>query len=841
MERINDDTRALRLAALVEAMTHDIRYALRGLRAKPGFTAAVVLTLGLGIGANAAMFGIIDRLMFRAPAYLHDPGRVNRVYVHDPHNQSDGVDNNLLYSEYLDFARWTTQFDGLAAFGQRMLAVGSGEDAPDTQVAYVSASFFTFFDAPPALGRYFVASEDAAPAGATVAVLSYGFWQTHYGGNAAALGKAIQIENTTFTIIGVAPDGFTGISDGPRPAVYIPITTFAGVVLGFKHYQYYTVDYVGPGVQMLVRRRRGVTVAAATAELTADYRRSTAAEASIDKTPDFDVAKARALAGPMLLQRGPMATRDGRIASWISGVSLIALLIACANVANLLLARALRRRREIALRVVLGVSRMRLLAQLMTESVILATLGGIVGLAIGEGGARILQSLFLQTGESVAVATDWRTLGFCAIVALTAGLITGLAPLFHAGRDDLAAALKGGQREGTRQRSGLRSALLVFQGTLAVVLLVGAGLFERSLRNVRALRLGYDVDPVMLVHDRGRGSPHTELERANLARRLEARALGIPGVESAAQALSVPLFFDWTVGPLFATGSDSVKHHGYVTMQAGSPSFFQTMGTRILRGRGFTIEDTRSSRKVVIVSEAMARALWPGRDALGQCVRVGADTMPCKTVVGIAENIKSTGVTEDSGLHYYVPIEQSGHGANVSIFIRVHGNATNYVETVRRTLQMEMPASSFVVVKTMRDVVGPEERSWESGATMFTAFSGLALILAAIGLYSVIAFDVAQRTHELGVRIALGAQVRDVLQLVIGAGLRFGIIAVVVGLGITLLTGRLVAPLLFEVSPRDPMILGAVGAVLLGVAVVASGIPALRATRVDPNVALRAE
>jgi ABC-type antimicrobial peptide transport system permease subunit len=206
--------------------------------------------------------------------------------------------------------------------------------------------------------------------------------------------------------------------------------------------------------------------------------------------------------------------------------------------------------------------------------------------------------------------------------------------------------------------------------------------------------------------------------------------------------------------------------------------------------------------------------------------------MPCKTVVGIAENIKSTGVTEDSGLHYYVPIEQSGHGADVSMFIRVHGNATDYVETVRRTLQMEMPANSFVVVKTMRDVLGPEERSWESGATMFVAFSGLALILAAIGLYSVIAFDVAQRTHELGVRIALGAQVHDVLRLVIGGGLRLGIIGVVVGLVITLL---------FEVSPSDPVILGAVGGLLLGVAVVASAIPALRATRVDPNVALRAE
>ena len=820
----------------------NVRYALRGLRANPGFTIAVVLTLGLGIGANAAMFGIIDRLMFRAPAYLHDPGRVNRVYVHDPHSGIGSIDNNLLYSEYVDFGRWTTHFDKLAAFGQRMLAVGSAENARDTQVAYVSASYFAFFDAPCALGRYFVASEDVAPAGATVAVLSYGFWQTHYGGSPAALGKTLQIENMTFTIIGVTPDGFTGIADGPPPEVYIPTTTYAGVVLGYKHYHYYSPEYGGPGVQVLVRRKPGATVAVATADLTSVYRRSTAAEAVIDKFSDFTVTKSRALAGPIQLQRGPLATRDSRIAVWIGGVSWIVLLIACANVANLLLARAFHRRREIAIRVVLGVGRMQLLAQLLTESVILATLGGVAGLAIGEAGARILASIFLQTGESIAVATDWRTMGFCAVVALAAGLVTGLAPLFHGGTKDLAVALKAGQREGTRQHSTLRSALLVLQGTLATVLLVGAFLFERSLRNVRALRLGYDVEPVMLVHDRGRGAPKTELERANLARRLEARALGIPGVEAAAQALSVPLFYDWSVGPLFVMGrSDSVTHPGHFTLQAGSPSLFQTLGTRILRGRSFTTEDTKGSPKVVIVSEAMARALWPGQDALGQCVRVGADTMPCKTVVGIAENIKSTSLTEDSGLHYYAPIEQTGHGADLNIFIRVHGDAADYAETVRRALQSEMPASSYVVVKTMRDVVGPEEQSWQSGATMFVAFSALALILAAIGLYSVIAFDVAQRTHELGVRLALGAQVRDVLRLVVGAGVRFGAIGVTVGLALALATGKFVSPLLYGVSARDPWILGGVGAVLLGVAVAASAIPASRATRVDPTVALRAD
>jgi ABC-type antimicrobial peptide transport system permease subunit len=240
----------------------------------------------------------------------------------------------------------------------------------------------------------------------------------------------------------------------------------------------------------------------------------------------------------------------------------------------------------------------------------------------------------------------------------------------------------------------------------------------------------------------------------------------------------------------------------------------------------------------------MARLLWPGRDALGQCVRIGADTMPCTTVVGIAENIRNQNLTADASLHYYLPIEQFERfhrGADLIVFIRVRGNASNYVETVRRALQAEMPASAYLVAQTMSDLVGSEERSWQSGATMFVAYSGLALILAAIGLYSVITFDVAQRTHELGVRVALGAQVHDVLRLIVGAGMRYAAVGVIVGLSLALAAGRLVAPLLFGVSARDPWILGGVAALLLGVAVTASALPAWRATRVDPNVALRAD
>jgi putative ABC transport system permease protein len=618
VERIKDESRDVRGVALLDVMSQNVRYALRGLRAKPGFTAAVVLTLGLGIGANAAMFGLVDRLMFRTPDYLSDASRVHRVYLFFTTRGKEQPENSFEYTRYLDLTRWTKDFDLAAAFGPRMLAVGRGEDSREMRVETVSASYFRFFDARPALGRFFAASEDTIPAGAPVVVLSYGFWQTRYGGRADVLGAPLQIDKLNFTIIGVAPEDFTGIADAEPPALYIPITTFAGLIRDSKDYY---KNYSWGWMQMLVRRKPGVSLAAADADLTSAYRRSVIAEAALDhSTPHLETSRPHAMAGAVQFQRGPLASRDARIITWVSGVSLIVLLIACANVANLMLARALSRRREIALRVALGVGRGRLMAQLLTESVLLAALGGVAGVAIAQGGSRILASVFLRDKASVDVATDWRTLGFAALVALTAGLVTGLAPAIQSGRSDLALMLKSGAREGTHQRSGLRTSLLVMQGTLAVVLLVGAGLFVRSLRNVRAQRLGFDVDPILVAHGELRGTTLTDNEGAALARRLETRAVGIPGVESVTRALTLPFWDSWSVS-LFVAGVDSVRRLGRFTLQGGSPSFFHTMGTRISRGRGFTSEDVKNAPRVMVERGNGARALAGARRARAMCSR----------------------------------------------------------------------------------------------------------------------------------------------------------------------------------------------------------------------------
>ncbi len=591
---------------------------------------------------------------------------------------------------------------------------------------------------------------------------------------------------------------------------------------------------------MLVQRKPGVSVAAANADLTNAFLRSYAAQQleSPGQSP-AEIVRPRALVASVLSERGPNESSFAKVATWISGVALIVLLIACANVANLLLARALRRRREIAVRLALGESRARLLAQLFTESVILALLGGLSGLLVAEWGGAVLRGQFLARSSQVSVLGDARTLLFAGVAALVAGLITGLAPAFQARRADLAGDLKAGAREGTFQRSRIRVALLVVQGALSVVLLVGAGLFVRSLRHVRAIPLGYDVDPVLLVDLNMRGVQLDSAHQVALRRELLETAEAIPGVEHASRQLTVPFWSTWAM-ELHVTGVDSVHRLGEFDLNAVTPEYFATLGTRILRGRGIGTQDTKHAPRAVVVSDAMAKTLWPGRDPIGQCVKVGADTVPCSYVVGVAQNIKSQKLGDDPGLFYYLSSAQ-WYPEQGGLFVRTRGEAVSYAETIRRQLQQVMPGASYVTVTPLTQILGEQTRSWQLGSTMFLAFGALALALAAIGLYSVLAYNVSQRTQELGVRAALGAQQRDLVRLVVKEGVRLGAAGIVIGVVIALAGGNWLGPLLFQESPRDPLVFGFVTVMLLGVTVVASFVPSRRAARVDPMVALRCE
>ena len=825
---------------LLDELTHDVRFALRTLRKSRGFAATVILTLALGIGANAAMFGVVDRLMFRPYAYLRDPSTVHRVYLRATYRGTTSTSWLTEYARYLDLKRWSRSFDEWSGFATRPMAVGVGDASRERQVAAVNATFFRFFDAPPALGRYFVAAEDTTPRGADVAVLGYGFWKSEFGGR-NVLGEVLQVGNIPATIVGVAPEGFAGVDDANPPVVYIPITTYAGSQPTERTNPKYYTRYNWGWLEMMVRRKPGVTVEQASRDLSQAYVRSWNAEREIEPTTTpVEIAKPNAIAGAMKLGAGPDPSLEARTALWVTGVAAIVLLIACANVANLFLARALRRQREIAVRLALGVSRRRLMMQTLTESLVLSLIGSAAGLLVAQwGGLAIRRLLISSEGASLDVVTDWRTLGVAVGAAMVAGLLTGLAPALLSGRGDLARALKAGPREGTYHRSRTRVTLLVLQGALSVVLLVGAGLFVRSLGNVKAMRMGYDAEPLLLVTRNMRGMDLSDSARAQLGRTLLATAQEIPGVESATWVSSVPFWSTSSTG-LYVTGIDSVRKLGRFTYQTATTAYFTTMGTRILRGRGFTEADRANAPKISVVSESMAKVLWPGKDALGQCMRVRADTMPCTTVVGIAEDMVQGDLTSDKKYHYYLPLEQASPSGGF-VMLRMRGDPAAQQEAVRKAMQRVMPGQSYVTTKPFIEIVDEQRRSWQLGATMFVAFGVLALVVAAVGLYGVIGYNVTQRMHELGVRVALGAQARDILGLVVGQGVRFALAGVALGTLLAYAASRWLEPLLFRQSARDPVVYTAVGTVLVLVALAASGAPAVRASRADPNSALRSE
>lgn len=820
------------------AAAQDLRYALRGLRLKPGFAAGVVLTLGLGIGANAAMFGIVDRLLFRPPAYLADAERVNKVYLARVTEGKEFVGTGAAYQRYLDIAGSTRTMDVVAAYSQRRMAVGSGESARELHIGAATATLWKLFDAKPVLGRFFTAEEDRDPGAAKVVVLAHRFWQSEFGGARDVVGKTIAIGPSIYTIIGVAPPRFAA-ADNIAPVAFIPIT--AAAVDGFGNiWEKYRKTYNISWLEIIARRKPGVTIEAANADLTEAYRQSWLANQAISAGLDsMRFAKPHAIAGSVLATRGPTLSDDTKVAAWLLGVASIVLLIACANVGNLLLARAFKRRREIAVRIALGAGRGRLVGQLLIESLLLALMGAAAGLIAAQWGGDILRATLLPDVEWESALADRRVLLFAGASALTAGLLAGLAPILHSSRTDVAAALKAGARDGHGNTSRVRTTLLVLQAALSVVLLVGAGLFVRSLQNTQSVHFGYDAERIVWLEPHLRGVRLDSTARAALWSNLIERAGAHPDVEHATLALSIPFSSTYS-DDIFVPGIDSTSKLGYFVLQGASPDFFKTTGTRIVTGRAIDATDRAGSARVIVVSESMARVLWPNERPIGKCVKISADTMPCRNVVGVAENVVFSNLNDEQAHMYYVPAAQYGDQF-YQLLVRVRGNPETKLDALRRGLLPALPAGGYFTIRTMTDVIAPSMRSWRLGATMFAIFGGLALVLATVGLYSVVAYSVSQRTHEMGVRLALGAHAADVVRLIVRDGLGVVLAGVAIGSVVALVAGRWLAPLLYQTSPRDPVVFAGVAAALVTVAIAASWIPARRASRVDPAVALRAD
>jgi putative ABC transport system permease protein len=839
VERIKEDTRDAHGVALVMQAGQDLRYAMRTLASRKAFTFGVVATLALGIGANATMFGILDRLLFRPPPSMRDASTVHRLYRHSVDKGEPRVDRNLAFATYVDLKQSMRAFSDIAAFQTSRLAVGEGESVREVQGTVASASYFSFFDAQPAAGRFFTADEDKVPAGSPVVVLGYGFWQSNYAGR-DVIGEKIRVDSTMATIIGVAPKDFVGMSDQGVPALYMPITAYTFAIRGAGYPKQYGFSWL----ELIARRKPDVSVAAAQAEVEVAFVQSWRNAYAADPgwgTPEESHVKAELT--PVQINRGPQAGRDSQVAKWISGVALIVLLIACANVANLFLSRALGRRREIAVRLALGVSRARLTRQLLTESLLIAFLGGVAGLAIAHWGADLVRRWFLPADLEVQVFTDTRTLIFSAIATLLVALGTGLVPALRAGRADVTSALKASDRGTSREHARLRTGLLVFQVALSVVLLVGAGLFVRSLENASSYRLGYDSDKVLVAAVQARGLRLSDAERVALQNRIETAAASVPGVTHVTGALSIPFWANDSRG-LLAPGVESVNGRGRFIYQVASPGYFATMGTRILRGRAFDANDRAGTAPVVVVSEGMARAIWSDRDALGQCLQFQSNDgkpQPCMTVVGISEEMHLRSWADAREYSYYVPALQIADPPELKVFARVAGSTADFVEPLRRRVQAEIPGAAYVRVVPMTRLVEPNLRSWKLGATMFVAFGVLALVLAAIGLYSLVAYDVAQRRRELSVRIALGASVRRVIGSVVGRGARLVAVGVAIGGSIAIWLAPSLESQMFQQSPRDPSVLGVVVVTLVAAGLAATALPALRASRVDPVEALREE
>jgi putative ABC transport system permease protein len=827
----------------LESIAQDLRYAIRGLVHAPGFTITVVLTLGLGIGANAAMFAVIDRLMFRPFPHMRDPGTVHRVYVET--NVTRRNTNSVIpYTRYLDLIGPSRSFSQHAAVSEWRLAVGIGPDTRVQKVAGVSGSFFSFFDMRPVQGRFFGAAEDQTPMGSLVAVLSHDYWRTALGGR-DMLGQQMRIGKLDYTVIGVAPEGFVGTVQGRPPEIFIPITTVpANLDQGRTTY---FSTYIWDWVEVIVRRKPGVSEAAATAELSTAYvqSRNRQRETNPRVLPD-SVAHPRALVAPLRSAAGPDPGPEARVLLWLAGVAGIVLLIACANVANLMLARVLRRRREIAVRLALGVRRSRLVGQFIIEALLLATIGIVAGLLFAQWGGIAIRQLLLPEGSTFNLVTDWRTIGVAVACSLTAALLSTVGPSILGTRADLTSSLKAGAREGAFRRSRLRSGLLILQGALSVVLLIGAGLFVRSLRNVLAIPLGYDASRVVEAYPDFRDlALDTATERATL-QLLLATAQSIPATQGAAR-MNTGLF-NSNIATLRVPGIDSVEQLGRFNAQVTSPEYFDVMQTRIIRGRAYSARDGAGAPPVAVVSQAMARLLWPGQDPIGQCMEVSWNPAaklpvhPCTMVIGVAQDAISGSLTADQRLKYYLNVDQMGSGWASRVLVRLVGRPTAAeMERVRLALQAVMPGNGFVVVRQLQEVVDDQSRSWRLGATLFVAFGGLALVVAAVGLYGVIGYTIAQRMHELGMRIALGARSSHIVRLVVKEGVEFAAAGAGVGLLIAFLASRWLEPLLYKQSPRDPLVYGAVALVMILVGIVASGMPAWRAIRADPNRALRSE
>ena len=806
----------------MDAFLNDIRYALRNLIKRPAFTLVAAITLALGIGANTAIFSSVYALLLK-PLPFPELDRV--VAVWDSAPSRGVVRNEVAMANYLDWRAQNQSFEQLALYSWWSANL-TGVDPPERiQGMVITANFFDALGVKPLMGRSFT-EEENQPGKGPVAILTHKLWQRRFGGDPNILGKAITLGGDVRTVVGVLPEKF---AYPVNAEVYSPIPITPQSAANRQFHSFYVVG----------RLKHGVPVQSAQADIDNITARLE------QQYPETNTGL-RATVFPIVAD----TVRKYDTGLWM-GMAAVAfvLLIACANVANLMLARATGRQKEIALRAALGASRWRIIRQLLTESSIVALFGGALGILVAVWGIDALRAA--NPGDAAKFAPGWHQLGinvtvliFTVALSLLSGLLFGLAPALQVSKPDLNSALKDGNRQSSGRSHWLRSSLVVLEVALSLILLVGAGLFFRSFITLFKTDPGFNPDNVLTMNlilspDKYKEEPQTIAFYADLVQRVKAK----PGVESTAVVNYLPLggsnsseAFLVEGAPKPAPGDENIGRY-----RVCSPDYFTTMQIPILKGRAFTDQDKAGAQPVVIVNETLARKYWPGQEAIGKRIRfdVPLDRAPWMEVVGVSKDVKHE-LTIEVTPEFYLPNAQDGWRSMVLV-ARTTVDPASLAGSIRQEVWAIDKDQPVFDVRTMQEVRSVSVGLQKFNSVMIGIFAAVALLLASIGIYGVMAFAVTQRTQEIGIRMALGARAPDVLKLVIVNGMRLAVLGLAIGLVASWVLTRFVSSLLYGVAPTDPLTFSVVSLCLVGAAFLACYLPARRATKVDPLVALRYE
>lgn len=813
----------------MNTLLQDLRFGLRTLAKAPGFTAIAILTLALGIGANSALFSVVNGVLLN-PLPYPEPDQLTAVYASD----SNFNHSSISYLNFLDWHKDNTSFSSYAAFrGEDYFLTGAG-DGEQLRGWQVTADFFKVLGVNPILGRTIRPEEDVI-GGPPVTMISAGLWQRKFGSAPDIIGKAITLNGTDYEIVGVVPASFNLYSH-PRD-VFIPIGQWNDATFRDRRVSF--------GMNSIGRLKPGVTIQQAQADL------DRIAKNLAEKYPDADKGVGIALVS---FKKDMVGDIEPFLLVLLGAVGFV-LLIACANVANLLLARSTGRTREFAIRSALGASRGRVIRQLLTESVILAIVGGGLGLAIAYWGtAAVLQSLPQALPRSHEIGLDSHVLLFNLGISLLVGIVFGLAPALKMSRSGVQETLKEGGRGASGTRHKTQSVFVAIEMALALILLAGAGLMIRSLGALWNVNPGFNPHNVMtysMTFPRSRVKS-AESIRAML-REIHTTIRAVPGVQSASlQGGSLPMQGDselpfWLEGhPKPATSKDMEIALFYLV----EPEYLEAMGTPLLRGRFLTEQDSEHAPPVVVVDEDFARKFYPNQDPIGKHINLSIlDSQP--EIVGITGHVKHWGLDSDAKApiqaQMYLPVMQipdklmpllaNGGG----LVTRTRGNPADVITAIRQTLQHMSNEQVVYNVNSMESIVADSLAPRRFSMMLLGVFAALALVLSSVGIYGVVSYMVGQRTHEIGIRMALGAQQSDVLKIVLGQGAMMALAGVVAGLIGAIVLTRLMTKMLFNVSPTDPLTLVGVSVILTLVALVACYAPARRAMKTDPIIALRYE